>query len=309
MRSNVWKLATALCFIMVLTGWGEIRAGEMANEEQAAARPPAPAGGPMMMELTPEQTDKILAEIKEKDPKKGEELMQLKEKDPNAFKMELRKSMRERFMERMRGQRGEQGKRQQDGPEGMKGAMPGSGQQWGHGGPEMMRDWMKERHEEYMKWLRENYPDEATKLEQLKNENPEHPEQFMRAVMVSGRRYWPIFQASKDNPPLAALLKEQLALKEKRMDLVKQINTATDEKQKKELTSRLETIVGQQFDLIVKRKQLALDDMTKKLTELQKEVEKKKTEVEKWNGRDFKNQQVKQRVNELLSEKEKFEWE
>jgi hypothetical protein len=309
MRTNLFKLMMALCLIIVFAGWGKVQAGEMAKEEQTAVQPPAPPapGGPMM-EMTPEQADKMLAEIKETRPQKAEELAQLKEKDPNAFKNELRKAMREHFMMKMREQRGEPGKQPQGGPDGMKTGTPGpGGQQWGgHGGPEMMREWMKEKHEEYMKWLKENYPDESTKLEKLKDENPD---QFFRAVMVSGRKYWPIFQASKDNPPLASVMKEQLTLKEKRMDLVKQIKATTDEKQKKELTGQLETVVGQQFDLIVKRKQIALDDLTKKLTDLQKEVDNKKSDVEKWKGKDYKNQQIKQRVNELLSEKEKFEWE
>jgi hypothetical protein len=157
-----------------------------------------------------------------------------------------------------------------------------------------------------VKWLKENYPDEATKLEQLKGENPE---QYMRAMGISGRKYGRIFEASKDNPQLAAVLKEQMTLKEKRAELLKQIKATTDEKQKKELTAELEQIVGQQFDLIVKRKQMAYEDLTKKLVELQKEVDQRKAEVEKWKSADFKKQQVKQRVDELVNETEKFEWE
>jgi hypothetical protein len=170
----------------------------------------------------------------------------------------------------------------------------------------MMHERMQEKGEEYMKWLKENYPDEATKLEQLKEGNPE---QYMRAMGISGRKYGPIFQASKDNPQLAAVLKNQLALREKRSELLKQIKATTDEKQKKELTGELEKVVDQQFDLIVKRKQLAFEDLTKKLAQLQKEVDQRKAEVEKWKGKDFKNEQVKQRVTELVNETEKFEWE
>ena len=104
-------------------------------------------------------------------------------------------------------------------------------------------------------------------------------------------------------------MKQQMELKGKRAELLKQIKATTDEKQKKELTAELEQIVAQQFDLIVKRKQMGYEDLTKKLAELQKEVDQRKAEVEKWKGDDFKKQQVKQRVNELINETEKFEWE
>jgi hypothetical protein len=271
----------------------------MEKEEQIMAETPMREG---RFELGPEQVEKILAQIREKDPQKADALIQLREKDPEAFKAEIHSIAREQFMTRTREQKGEQGKQQPrrrlGGPtqEG-----PGQGER-----PEMMRERMQEKGEEYMKWLKENFPDEATKLEQLKEGNPE---QYMRAMGISARKYGPIFQASKDNPQLAAVLKDQLALREKRSELLKQIKATTDEKQKKELTGELEKVVGQQFDLIVKRKQLAYEDLTKKLEHLQKEVDQRKAEVEKWKGKDFKNEQVKQRVTELVNETEKFEWE
>jgi hypothetical protein len=246
-------------------------------------------------EPTPEQTDHILAELKEKNPQKADELMQLREKDPNAFRMELQNAMREQFMLRMHEQRG----MQQGGPAGQPHAMQGPG-------AEMMREKIQEKTEEYLKCLRENYPDEAAKLEQLKMDNPE---QFMRAMMISGKKYGPICQAVKDDPNLAKVLKQQMELRSKRAELLKQIRATTDEKQKKTLTTELEQIVGQQFDLIVKRKQMAYEDLTKKLADLQKEVNQRKAEVEKWKGKDFKSQKVKERVTELLNEKEKFEWD
>jgi chromosome segregation ATPase len=209
----------------------------------------------------------------------------------------------------MEERRGEMEKCRQGKPEG---PMHGAGPEMGYGAPfegarpEMMREWMQGRSEEYTKWLKENYPDEATKLEQLKEENPG---QYMRASGINWKKYGRIYQASKDNPQLAAVLKEQMALKEKRAELLKQIKATTDEKQKKALTGELEQVVGQQFDVIVKRKQIAYEDLTKKLEELKKEVEQRKAEVEKWKSKDFKNEQVKKRLNELINEKEKGEWD
>jgi hypothetical protein len=285
-----------------MTGISQTRAGDLAKEEQISAAPPGP-DGPM---LTPAQIDHVLAELKEKNPQEANELIQLREKDPNAFRNELRNHMREQFMSRMLEQKGTQ----QGGPAGQPHAMPGPGTppQAGHDmpGPEFMRERIQERTDEYLKCLKENYPDEAAKLEQIKKDNPE---QYVRALMVSGKKYGPICQAVKDDPNLAKVLKGQMELRGKRTELLKQIRATTDEKQKKTLTTELEQIVGQQFDLIVKRKQMAYEDLTKKLADLQKEVNQRKAEVEKWNGKDFKSQKVKERVTELVNEPEKFEWD
>jgi hypothetical protein len=306
MRNDWWKTILSASLILAVAGWGGLIAGEVAKEEQIAAEQPIRPEGPMQgrrFEMTPEQTEQMLARIRETNPQKADELVRLREKDPEAFKVELRKAMREQFARRM--------KEQTDEP---MPVLPGHGSEpWmGHGGsfpemnPEMMRERMQEKGEEYMKCLRENYPDEAAKLEQLKKDNPE---QYMRALMISGKKYGRICQAVKDDPNLAKVLKQQMELKDKRAQLLKQIKATTDEKQKKELTAELEQIVGQQFDLIVKRKQMAYEDLAKKLEELKKEVDQRKAEAEKWKGADFKKQQVKQRVNELVSETEKFEWE
>lgn len=314
MRTDLLKVVLVTGLIMAGAGWGIVTAAEMGKEEQIMAEPIAPPEAQMRgprFELSPEQVERILYQIREDNPQKADALIQLREKDPEAFKAEIHKLAREQFMIRMREQKGEPGKQsrrrlggpmieghEQGGPM-MKG--PGQGE-W----PEMMRERMQEKSEEYMKWLKENFPDEATKLEQLKEENPG---QYMRAVGLSWRKYNPIFQASKDNPQLASVLKDQLALREKRAELLRQIRAATDEKQKETLVKELEAAVGQQFDLIVRSKELAYEDLTRKLAELQKEVDQRKAEVEKWKGEDFKNEQVKQRVNELVSETEKFEWE
>ena len=233
----------------------------------------------------------ILNRVRQEDPQRAQELQHLQQTNPDAFKMEIRKLAREQFTARS----GEQDRR------GFR--RPGTDRsEW----PEMMRERFQERSEEYMTWLKENYPDEAAKLERLKEENPE---QFMRAMGLSWRKYSPIFHASKDNPVLAAVLKDQLTLRERRGELLRQIKVTADEKQKEALVNELEEIVSQQFDMIVRRKELAYEDLNKKLEELKKEIEQRKTEVEKWKSEDFKNEQVKQRVNELVSETEKFEWE
>jgi hypothetical protein len=308
MKINVWKTVFIACCVLVMTGLNQARAGELAQEEQIAAAPPGP-GGPMMgkgqFEPTPEQIDHILAELKEKNPQEVNELTKLREKDPNAFRIELRNTMREQFMSRMMGRMSEQGKPSEN-AQGKRQPQQGQMPMMQGPGAEFMRERMQEKTDEYLKCLKENYPDEATKLEQIKKDNPE---QFMRAMMISGKKYGRICEAVQDDPNLAKVLKQQMELKDKRAELLKQIGATTDEKQKKAMTAELEQVVGQQFDLIVKRKQMAYENLTKKLADLQKEVDQKKTEAEKWKSKDFKSQKVKERVTELLNEKEKFEWD
>ncbi len=294
------KTALVVCIVFAIAGWYQAGAAELAKEEQAETNPqPGPEGPMQGFEPGPEQIERMMAQIRKTNPQKADELTQLREKDPEAFKAELRNLMREQFVKRMAERKGEMGKWAKGGPEGSI-PEPIAGP-----GPEMMRERMQEKNEEYIKWLKENFPDEATKLEQLKGENPG---QYMRAMGLNWRKYGRIFMA-KDNPQLVSVLKEQMTLKDKRGEILLQIKATTDEKKKKELTGELEQLVGQQFDLIVKRKQLAYEDLAKKLAELQKEVDQRKAEVEKWKGKDFKNEQVKQRVKELVSETEKFEWD
>jgi hypothetical protein len=307
MRINCWKTALSACLICVVTGWGAISAAEVkdGNAVTAGQQNPPPEAKPQQEQANPmtEHVEQLLMQIRQQDPQKADELVRLREQDPAKFKMELGQYLREHQMSRMREQWRERGD-DQDGPR--PGMAPGEQPRMGRGGPEMMREWMKEKNEEYIKWLENNYPDDASKLKQLKDEGPE---QYMRAVMASGRKYWPIFQASKDNPKLATALKEHLALKEKRMDLLKQIKATTDEKQKKELVGQLEQVVSQQFDVIVRLKQISYEDLTKRLEDLKKEVDAKKAEVEKWKSKDYKSQKVKERINELLNDSERFEWE
>jgi hypothetical protein len=299
-----------ICLFLITVGANTVFAADPNQETQVAPPPQAPQPPPAMENMQNERAERMLERVREIDPQKAEELAQLKDKDPNAFRTEVRNFMRERMtgrMGQMMEQRGDEGRKPQDRIESpmRQGLMKPEGPGFEGRGPEMFRQRMQEWREEFMKWLKENYPDEAAKIEQLKKESPEYD----RAMALLGRKYGGIFEASKTNPQLAAVLKEQLALKEKRADLVRQIKATADEKRKIQLTTDLENIVGQQFDLIIKHKQLVCEDLARKLKDLNKELEKKKADIEKWKNPDFKNKKVKDRVNELLAESEKFEWE
>jgi hypothetical protein len=293
----------AMCLFLITAGTNPLFAADPNQENKVAPPPIEPQPPPAMEGRQTERDEWILERIREIDPQKAEELVQLKDKDPNVFRSEIGKFMRERMASQM--------SRAME-PKEMSGKPPKGPQNsikqgpMAPHGPEEFHRRMQEMGEEYMKWLKENYPDEATKLEQIKKENPE---QINRAMMLSGMKYGRIYEASKENPQIAQILKEQLSLKEKRANLVRQIKAASDENRKIQFTTDLIKIVDRQFDLIVKHKQLVCEDLAKKLKDLNKELDKKKADIEKWKNPDFKNQKVRERVNELLAESEKFEWE
>ncbi|HPS55783.1 MAG TPA: hypothetical protein PLP05_09300, partial [Sedimentisphaerales bacterium] len=243
------------------------------------------------------QINDILEKIAVNDPNEAKQLEKLRKENPDMFTKQLHEHMMKKLRQRM-----------MDGPDcrmpqGDRVPQMGEGPGDGNGFRGERFAQMEKKKEEYSKWLQENYPDEFTKLQELKEKEPEL---YFRQMMVSGKKYGRIFETSKSNPELASILKEDLALKQKREDLLKQISTAKDE-EKAELTKQLEAVVAQRFDLILKRKQLAYDKLRERLEKLKEEVKTSQDEVEKW--KDTKDAKVKERVKELLERSEKFNWE
>jgi hypothetical protein len=171
-------------------------------------------------------------------------------------------------------------------------------------GWEMRKERMAERQTEYIEWLKKNYPDEAEKLAQAKKDSPEL---YWKKLMLSMRKYGRIEEASIENPKLAEVLKEDLVLNEKQNELVGKIKATTNENEKKELTKKLEEITSQRFDSIIKKKQIEYEQMRERLEHLQKRVQESQAEIEKWKA--TKSEKVKDRLQELMSGTEKFQWD
>ena len=72
------------------------------------------------------------------------------------------------------------------------------------------------------------------------------------------------------------------------------------DKEKKKLTAQLEEVVSSRFDLVVREKQIAYERLRKKLEELKKRVEESQAEVDKLMEVEFKTENVKKRVEELM---------
>jgi len=235
----------------------------------------------------------MLERIRETDPQSADRLKALHENDPEAFKEELQEYMQSH-------RRDMYGDKQREGPgpnEG-KGPHERGGRAW----RERMKE-MQKKHEEYLSWLEENYPEEANGLEQTRKENPWL---YMRQLMKSGRKYGPVAEAAKNNPELASVLKADIELRDTRDEILKKLDSAKPE-EKEALKVQLKEIVSKRFDLIVQRKQLRHKELLNKLEDLKRQVEDSEVEVEKWKA--SKDERVKTRLKELLERTEEFQWD
>lgn len=263
-------------------------------------------------QLTKETIKRIMSRLAETNPEKAEELEQLRKKDPEKFRLELRKVMRGQFSKRIRERGKERPGQRRGAPEAMarpgggpsRGGMPGMPGMGMHPGMRGRAMEMRKKHAEYLEWLKENYPEEVEKLAELREEKPEL---YMRRLGLNLKKYGRIAEAEKENPELAKVLKEDLELKEKRNKLLRRIRASTNDAEKKRLTKELEEVVSSRFDLIVKRKQIEYEQLSKKLEKLKEQVKRSEAEVEKWEN--VKDKEVKQRLEELISRAEKLNWE
>ncbi len=249
-------------------------------------------------QMPDEMVERMLEQLAERNPEKAKELKELREKDPEKFRAEFRRTMRE-FREAFGGQRGGRGGREERGERrGPRG--PGEPRGPGRG------MWMRERYAEHLEWLEKNYPEEAKKLAELQKEKPEL---YMKQMAISLRKYRGIKEAEKENPELAKVLKEDLALKGKRNRLVRKIRASKDNEEKEKLAEELEEVISDRFDLILRRKQIAYEQLLKKLEKLKKEVKRSEASIEKWKDADLKGEKVKTRLKELVTGEGKFRWE
>jgi hypothetical protein len=233
-----------------------------------------------------EEINRQIERLRRADPEKAKELEALREEDPEKFKAEFRKVSLGRVGKEASGRR----------------APCGCGSLT------------------FSRWLEENYPEEAKKLAELKDKDPAlHRKRYA----LLHKRYGKIYKAAKDNPDLAAILKVDLELKEKRDELLEQMgklrivydesseNEVKKECEEKITTCRrqLEGVLAKRFDLIVKRKEIEFEQLLEKLKKLQEQVQKSNAELENWRDPEFMRGSVKARLAELLGERDKFRWE
>jgi hypothetical protein len=224
-------------------------------------------------ELTDEEVDQILKDLKERSPEKAKELAELRTKDPDKFREELRRHAREEFGKVVR---------------------------------ERIEKWRQQRQADFLEWLAKNLPDEAEELAKLKERNPDlYDQQYERVSKKYGRA----FEESRRSPELAEVIIEDLRLQKRRDQLVGKIHAAKSQKEKKKLTSELEEVIGHRYDLIVRRKQIVYEWLLKRLEELQNRIKESRADIRKAQDAKVKEENIKKRTKELLEEKKGFRWD
>jgi len=226
--------------------------------------------GPGRFRTTEEEIDHFLEELKKSDPAKAKELAALRKKDPEKFRDELRKTDREQWTKRL-------------------------------------ESWRNKWRAEFLEWLEKAVPKVARDLTKLKDTDPVL---YAKKYEIIRGKYRRIFDESRRNPDLAEVLMAELELDERQEVLVKKIKATKSEKEKKQLMSRLEEVVGNKFDLIIRKKIIAYEFLLKRVEELQKELNKSREEIEIFKDPKIKAQNVKERVDELTepSRTREFNW-
>jgi hypothetical protein len=224
-------------------------------------------------ELTDEEIDRIMEDLKKRAPEKAKELEKLREKEPEKFRAELRRHAREEFGKVVR---------------------------------ERIEKWRQQRRADFLEWLGKTVPKEARELAKLKDKDPDlYAEKYDRIRRI----YYRIFEESRRNSELAAVLLEDLELKKKRDALVGKIKAAKNEKERKKLNAQLEKVVSDRYDLIVRQKQIAYERLLKWLEELRNRIRESRAEIVKWQDKEAKAENVEQRAKELLEGKKGFTWD
>jgi len=224
-------------------------------------------------DLPEDVADKIMKGLQQRDPAKAKQLSGLRQKDPEQFQAELR-------------QRGQ---------------------------PELdqiARDRLdarrRERNTKFIEWLKASYPKEEQALAKLKERDPQ--------LYISGfdrlmKQYGYIFEADSSCPEMGTVLKADFELKTRAEELCKQIRNEKSDAKKQTLGMELQDVVAKRYDLVVRRKEIACEQLLKKLNDLQNQVRESKDEIATWRDSKTKQENVRQRIRALTENKVRFKWD
>lgn len=224
-------------------------------------------------DLSSDMVERIMQGIQKRDPAAAQQLNKLRTEDPERFKREVRVQGLPELVQII-GERFE--KRRQ------------------------------ERNAKFLEWLKANCPGEEASLVKSKERGPQLYLSYFDSLM---KQYGHIFEADSSNPQRGAVLKEDLELKKRARDLCQQIRQEKSDTRKQTLGSDLQVVVAKRYDLILRRKEIAYEQLLKKLADLKKNVRDSEDEIAKWRNSSVKQENVRQRLQDLTSDKAKFKWD
>lgn len=222
-------------------------------------------------ELTDEEVKSLMEQIKKNDPAKAAELEKLRKSAPEKFQEQIRSQAREEYSRIVR---------------------------------ERMEVWRARRREEFIAWLGKEYPKEAQELAGLNDRE----EAYAKKYDLLRQKYGQIYEEERRNPELAKVLKEDLELQQRSNRILARLKQAKNDQDRQKLQAELEETVGRRFDLIVLRRQIAYEQLLKRIEDLKRELSNSRDEIERWRDPKFKEQAVGERLKELTAGA-KFTWD
>ena len=219
--------------------------------------------------------ERIMKGIQQRDPATAKELEELRKKDPERFKAELGMHGSEEIQEISR---------------------------------ERFEARRQRHHEEFLKWLKANYPRDEEDLARVKEKDPQL---YVRTLERLLDRYGPMFDALSTNPELGAVLKEDFDLQRRRDDLLRRLRRERSDAQRQEIGAELQEVVSRRYDLIVRRKEIAYEQLQKKLEDLQRKIKESKDEIVEWQDPQLKGENVRRRLEALTENvrRTRFRWD
>lgn len=219
--------------------------------------------------------ERIMKGIRQRDPAKAKELEELRKKDPDRFKTELGAQGAQEIQEISR---------------------------------ERFEAWRQRRQEEFLKWLKSNYPEDEEDLARVREKDPQlYVKVYERLLDQYGR----IFEADSSNPELGAVLKEDLQLKRRRDDLLRRLRRERSDARRQAMGAELQEVVARRYDLIVRRKEIAYEQLQRKLEDLQRQIRESRDEIAQWQKSDIKRENVRRRLEALTEDtrRGRFRWD
>ncbi len=234
--------------------------------------PPEQVSGPWGMRLTEEEIGRIMERIKKDNPQRAKQLDDLRTLDEERFRKELREYGKEEFSKVVK---------------------------------ERIDQYRQRRREEFVKWLEKEYSREAKELAKLKAKDASV---YNKKYELLRKKYGYIHDAWRGNAELGKVLKQDLSLKNRRDDLLAKCKKEKDATKKKALEKQLREVIADRFNLIVRRKQIILDELQKKIKEVQEQINEQKNEIREWRNSKFRGGAIDGRMKELMEGLAKFKW-
>jgi len=275
--------------------WAVVLAGWLAGVGLSAAAASTVVSQPNIWEdplidpvssvvLTERRIDQFIDRLSKTNPNRANELAALRITQPEHFRRQIRDEMTKRFFLSARSS-AEAGSK----PAGPSPSAPR---------PEQTGSAVQAKHKELIAWLEKNFPQQAEELKAKPSPSPERIAELLN-------RYEPVMRAERGNPPLAAAMKEDIAVQMQSDELLMDLQYAT-EKEREAIIKELNALTSTRFDLIVRKREIQYDQLRSRLEKLQQDLDNQKSELDKLKSN--KEKTIKDRVKELVERTQKTNW-